>query len=77
MSCNNCGSEPLPRFLTVKGVAKELGMTTKAVYAHISRGTLPGVNRLGSIIRVNTRVLLAKLAVNGRNGALVRKVSDD
>lgn len=48
----------LPPLLTVAEVATWLKTTTKAIYAMIARGQLPGIVRIGTRVLVEERALL-------------------
>jgi excisionase family DNA binding protein len=52
---------PAERFLSVADVAMKLGVSTKTVRRMVGRGELP-VRRVGKLIRVGERDLLARLA---------------
>ena len=53
---------PLPDVLTVDELATLLRVERKTVYAAIARGEIPGVRRIGAILRVSRDAVLAWLA---------------
>jgi excisionase family DNA binding protein len=56
-------SAALGRFLTVRTVAEELGVSVHTVYRMVHDGALPGV-RVGSVLRVPRAALEAFLEEN-------------
>jgi excisionase family DNA binding protein len=55
-------TEPPPSVLTVEELATLLRVERKTVYAAISRGEIPGVRRVGSLLRVSRDRVLDWLA---------------
>jgi excisionase family DNA binding protein len=54
--------EPLSDVLTVAELARLLRVERKTVYAAIHRGEIPGVRRVGSLLRASRDTVLAWLA---------------
>lgn len=52
------GSSALPEALTVDEVASLLRVDRKSVYAAVSRGEIPGVLRVGRLIRFSREAVL-------------------
>jgi excisionase family DNA binding protein len=55
-------TDDLPEVLTVDELAKLLRVERKTVYAAIGRGEIPGVRRIGSLLRASRDAVLAWLA---------------
>jgi excisionase family DNA binding protein len=52
------GAEPEPEFLTVDEAAAILRVGRNAAYDAIERGEIPGVQRVGRLIRIRRKALL-------------------
>lgn len=59
------------RLLTVDEVAGLLRLHAQTVYQMIARGSLPGVVRIGRVIRIHREKLLAGLSEKGEGASLV------
>lgn len=57
-----CSSDDMPAVLTVDELAALLRVDRKTVYAAIARGEIPGVRRIGSLLRVSRDRVLAWLS---------------
>jgi excisionase family DNA binding protein len=55
-------TSPLPDVLTVDELATILRVERKTVYGAIARGEIPGVRRIGAILRVSRDAVLTWLA---------------
>ncbi len=59
-------SSPLPPVITVAEFADFLRVERKTVYARIAAGGVPGVQRVGRILRIHRDTVLRWLTAGGR-----------
>ncbi|SDD86796.1 helix-turn-helix domain-containing protein [Myxococcus virescens] len=68
MSHQNDGAEapaPIPEMLTVEEAAAFLRVNRKTFYEAVRLGSIPGVVRLGRVIRINKAALIGWVQGNG------------
>jgi len=60
-------SPSTPEVMTAEELAERLNVAPKTVYAAIRRGQVPGVLRVGRLVRISRVAVLAWLAGQGRD----------
>jgi excisionase family DNA binding protein len=64
---------PEPEFLTVEELSSLLRVDRKTTYAAIARGELPGVRRIGRVVRIHRATVLEWLATGQGRGLRSRR----